>query len=212
MPMQKLRLLILTIVFAAGATAGMLFSRGPVLVQARADEHQSAPGDVKAPLRETIHCPLAFAGVHLQKDQPTNAQVAYHYCNPLNESVSQCILYDGTGPKARLIGIEYLVTDEIYRSMPAEERAYWHDHKYEVDAHLIRSLTQQGDDESKTLAKVRTLWGKVYHTWAAGTDYPTGPAKLFWSVTGENPLVLPPGAKLPPELRAAESSKEHTQK
>ena len=68
--------------------------------------------------------------------------------------------------------------------MPAEEKAFWHDHKYEVDAGLIRSLTQSGDDEKATLAKVRTLWGKVFHTWVSGQTYPRGPARLFWSVTG----------------------------
>jgi hypothetical protein len=110
------------------------------------------------------------------------------------------VLYDGTGPNARLIGVEYLVSDAVYRAMPEEERGYWHDHKYEVDARLIRSLTQSGDEEAKTLAKVRTLWGKVYHTKAEGDDYPRGPAQLFWSVTGEKPLVLPADAMLPPEL------------
>lgn len=166
-------------------------------------EPEGHTANIKAPISEVLHCPLAFAGVHLQKDQPTNAQTAYHFCKPLNDNVNQCLLYDGTGPNARLIGVEYLVSDEIYRKMPETERAYWHDHKYEVDAHLIRSLTQSGEDEAKTLAKVRTLWGKVYHTWVAGADYPEGPAKLFWSVTGEKPLVLPPNAKLPPLLSGA---------
>ena len=168
---------------------------------ARDEESRHAdPAGAKAPVAEVLHCPLAFAGVHLQKDRPGNAQVAYHFCKPLNDDVSQCLLYDGTGPNARLIGIEYLVSDSVYRAMPEEERAYWHDHKYEVDARLIRSLTQSGDEEAATLAKVRTLWGKVYHTWVSGKTYPEGPAKLFWSVTGVAPLVLPAGAKLPPEL------------
>jgi len=159
--------------------------------------------EVKAPLAEALHCPLAFAGVHLRKDRPADSRVAYHFCKAVNDDVCQCILYDGLGPDARLIGIEYLVTDEIYRRMPPEEQAYWHDHKYEVDSGLLRSLTQSGAEEAATLAKVRTLWGKVYHTWVVGQVYPQGPARLFWSVTGEEPLVLPRDAKLPPELKGA---------
>jgi hypothetical protein len=119
----------------------------------------------------------------------------------VNDEINQCVLYDGTGPDAKLIGIEYLVTDAVYRKMPAEEKAFWHDHGYEVDAGLIRSLTQTGDDEKATLAKIRTLWGKVFHTWVSGTTYPRGPARLFWSVTGQEPFVLPEGAKLPAEIR-----------
>jgi hypothetical protein len=118
----------------------------------------------------------------------------------VNGDLNQCVLYDGTGPNAKLIGIEYLVSDAVYQKMPIEEKAYWHDHKYEVDGGYIKSLTQTGEEEKQTLAKVRTLWGKVYHTWASGTDYPRGPARLYWSVTGEQPFVLAPDAKLPKEL------------
>jgi hypothetical protein len=188
------------VAFLAGALAGAVLAGGPGPARAQREGHRPGAAGVKAPVAEVLHCPLAFAGVHLQKDRPANAQVAYHFCKPLNDDVSQCLLYDDTGPDARLIGVEYLVSDAVYRAMPAGERAYWHDHKYEVDARLIRSLTQSGDEEAKTLAQVRTLWGKVYHTWAEGDDYPRGPARLFWSVTGEKPLVLPADTKLPPEL------------
>ena len=167
------------------------------------DAHKDNTIGVKAPIAEIMHCPLAFAGVHLLKEFPEQSQVAYHFCKPLNSQVIQCVLYDGTGKDARLIGIEYLVTDELYQKMPVEEKAYWHDHKYEVDAGLIRSITQSGAEEKQTLGTVRTLWGKVYHTWASGTTYPRGPARLFWSVTGEEPFLLPADAKLPAELKKA---------
>lgn len=51
--------------------------------------------------------------------------------------------------------------------------------------------------------RVRTPRGKVYHSWASGRDYPRGPARLYWSVTGEMPFTLPPDAKLPPEMAEA---------
>ena len=189
-----------------GAIVGAIAMRGPRAAFGRHDTQAMNPAGVKAPVAEVIHCPLAFAGVHLQKDKPTNAQIAYHYCKPVNDEVSQCLLYDGTGPDARLIGVEYLVSAAVYRSMPAEEQAYWHDHVNEVDAHLLRSLTQTGADEAATLAQVRTLYGKIYHTWVAGSTYPAGPAKLFWAVTGTEPLVLPDGFALPPELNPSKSS------
>jgi Protein of unknown function (DUF1264) len=197
---------------AASAAAGAFYGAGgPRIGAARADSGAqshatSPPAGVKAAIQEVLHCPLAFAGVHLLKDMPEWSQVAYHFCKPVNEDLTQCLIYDGTGPDARLIGIEYLVSDAIHQKMPAEEKAYWHDHKYEVDAGLLKSLTQSGEDEKKTLAVVRTLWGKVYHTWASGRDYPRGPARLYWSVTGEAPFVLSPDAKLPPEMGARDRS------
>ena len=188
----------------AGLTVGIFLVNPARPKPAHADDAKAAHGQPavadKAPIREILHCPLAFAGVHLLKDLPEYSQVAYHYCKPVNDDVSQCVLYDGTGPDARLIGIEYLVSDALYQKMPPEEKVYWHDHKYEVDSGLLKSLTQTGADEKKTMAGVRTLWGKVFHTWATGKTYPSGPPRLFWAVTGEEPFVLPPDAKLPIEL------------
>ncbi len=190
-----------------GLAGGVFLSNTMRAKPARADvgkpAHAGPAAGGKAPIQELLHCPLAFAGVHLLKELPEYSRVAYHFCKEVNGDLNQCVLYDGTGPDAKLIGVEYLVSDAVYRKMPAEEKAYWHDHKYEVDAGYLRSLNQTGDEEKQTLAKVRTLWGKVYHTWASGSDYPRGPARLFWSVTGEQPFVLSPDAKLPAELERA---------
>ncbi|HZZ81396.1 MAG TPA: DUF1264 domain-containing protein [Gemmataceae bacterium] len=160
-------------------------------------------GDVehsKGPIGELMECPLAFAGIHLMRDDPSEARIAYHFCKPVSADLNQCILYDGRGPEARLIGIEYLVSDAVYQSMPDEEKVFWHDHTFEVDKQLLKSLTQSGAEEKKTLAHVRTMWGKVYHTWVDGKTYPRGPARLFWSVTGKQPFVLPEGTELPSEF------------
>jgi hypothetical protein len=185
---------------AAGFFLSDALKPKPVQADDAKAAHVQPPVGVKAPIQEIIHCPLAFAGVHLLKDFPEHSQVAYHYCKPINDDLSQCVLYDGTGPDARLIGIEYLVSDTLYQKMPTEEKVYWHDHRHEVDAGLLKSLTQAGDEEKKTLAVVRTLWGKVFHTWATGKTYPVGPPRLFWAVTGEEPFVLSPDAKLPAEM------------
>ena len=194
-----------------GVVAGALLTSVKSSTTAQADDakpaHAQPPIGVKAPIQEILHCPLAFAGVHLLKDLPEHPQVAYHYCKPVNDDVSQCVLYDGTGPDARLIGIEYLVNDAIYRTMPPEEKVYWHDHKYEVDSGLLKSLTQTGAEEEKAMKAVRPLWGKVFHTWATGKTYPSGPPRLFWAVTGEEPYVLSPDAKLPLELEERRAKK-----
>jgi hypothetical protein len=195
----------------AGLMGGILLAGGTGPAPIRADDtkadHGQRPAGAKAPIQEVLHCPLSFAGVHLLKERPESAQVAYHYCKPVNGELNQCVLYDGTGPDARLIGIEYLVSDAIYQAMPPEEKVYWHDHKHEVDAGLLKSLTQSGDEEERTMQAVRPLWGKVFHTWTTGKTYPIGPPKLYWSVTGEEPFVLSADAKLPAELEERRAKK-----
>jgi Protein of unknown function (DUF1264) len=193
--LRRRPLLVMTAL--AGFAAGAMMPYLPILAlpKANADEHGKSDTSVKAPIAEVMHCPLAFEGTHLLKEQPTVAQVAIHYCKPVNDDlIAQCLLYDGTGPDARLIGVEYLVSGDVYRKMAPEEQSYWHDHKYEVDAGLLKSLTQNGAEEKATLAKVRTFYGKIFHTWSTGKVYPEGPARLFWAVTGEKPFVLAPGA------------------
>jgi hypothetical protein len=190
---------------AAMAVRGLMAElKQPLSPRARADE--SSPSAISKGVRtktqnaQERYCPHAFAGAHFRRNPLGYPRVVYHDCRPLNDHVSQCLIFDGPGPEARLIGVEYLVSDEVYRRMPAEERIYWHDHRHELDAGLQTSPTPSGVDGAATLAKVRTLWGKVYHTWASGDDYPRGPTRAFWSDTGDLPFVLPPGAQARMEL------------
>jgi hypothetical protein len=203
--MPKFRPTSALVACLVGMGLGALLTNAAKSTSAAADDgkpaHGQASAGVKVPIQEILHCPLAFAGVHLLKDFPEHSQVAYHYCKPVNDDVAQCVLYDGVGPDAKLLGVEYLVSDALYQKMPTEEKPYWHDHKNEVDSGLLRSLTQTGADEEKSLAAVRPLWGKVFHTWVTGKSYPSGPPRLFWAVTGEEPFVLSPDVKLPVELK-----------
>jgi hypothetical protein len=189
---------------ATAARSLMAELKQPLSPRSRANE--SSPGAIskgiwtKTPNAGERLCPHAFAGAHFRRNALGNPRVVYHDCRPINDHISQCLIFDGPGTDARLIGVEYLVSDEVYRRMPAEERIYWHDHQYEADAGLQTTPTRSGVDEAATLVKVRTLWGKVYHTWASGGDYPRGPTRAFWSDTGDLPLVLPPGAQARMEL------------
>src|SRR3954447_18305706 len=78
----------------ASALAGAFLARSPRLARASDDAHKDNAAGVKAPIAEIMHCPLAFAGVHLLKEFPEQSQVAYHFCKPLNSQVNQCVLYD----------------------------------------------------------------------------------------------------------------------
>lgn len=45
---------------------------------------------------------------------------------------------------AKLLGIEYLVTEEKFKSLPAQEKPYWHSHKHEVASGLLCALNVAG--------------------------------------------------------------------
>jgi hypothetical protein len=70
--------------------------------------------------------------VHPLKELPEHSRVAYHFCKEVTGDLNQCVLNDGTGPDAKLLDVEYLVSDTVYQKMPAEAKAYCHDHKYDA--------------------------------------------------------------------------------
>ena len=45
---------------------------------------------------------------------------AHHYCAILNEEVIQCVIYDGNVKDAKLMGVEYIVSERLFR--PAGRR------------------------------------------------------------------------------------------
>jgi hypothetical protein len=184
----------------AALTVRILMSepRRPTAARARSGDRPepaplTPPIATAAPIARDLHCPWTFAAAHPRRDRPGSPRGA-HDDQLLDDAVSHRLLYDGPGPDARLIGVEYLVSDEVYRRMPAEERLYWHAHHGEGEAGFPTSPTYSSSEGRAALGAGRPLWGKVYHTWVAGDDYPRGPSRPSWSDTGELPFVLPAGA------------------
>ncbi|KAK8056655.1 hypothetical protein PG993_001882 [Apiospora rasikravindrae] len=130
---------------------------------------------------------------HTYADEPGRYVEANHYCSHLTSDVRQCILYDGPGPDAKLIGIEYMVTPKVYETLPAEERKLWHSHVFEVRSGMLimPGPTAPGAQqvweaaETAEMKEVVHLYGKVYHLWQTdrGDALPLGEPKLMTSFT-----------------------------
>ncbi|RBP64154.1 uncharacterized protein DUF1264 [Brevibacterium sanguinis] len=71
-------------------------------------------------------------GFHPAKDDPQMQMEAHHFCRVVNDDLIQCILFDGNTREANLIGIEYIVSEDLFATLPAEERSYWHPHNFEI--------------------------------------------------------------------------------
>lgn len=115
-----------------------------------------------------------------------------HYCAHLNDDVRQCLLYDGPEETARLIGIEYMITEKLYKDLDPDEKKYWHSHVFEVKSGMLvmpRSAlvpeTIWEAAENKEMEQVVKLYGKIYHLWQVdkGHKLPLGPPNLMSSFT-----------------------------
>ncbi len=131
-----------------------------------------------------------FCGIHLAKNNPKLQFVTQHYCvahtGGAEGDVYQCTLFDGTGKNARLIGVEYLISDEAYRKLPDTEKKYWHAHTYEVLGGGLIAPGMTPEDEMKFMKVVIKTWGKAWHTWPdPSTAVPTGEPLLIWSLMGD---------------------------
>jgi hypothetical protein len=129
---------------------------------------------------------LHVCAFHVGKDDPSLQVEAHHYCTPLRDGVFQCMLYDRDKGNAKLLGVEYVVSDDIYKTLPAEEKKLWHPHEYEIRNGLFTLPGVPADCEKKLLNGLLKTWGKVWHTWPdPTTDLPIGAPALMWSATGK---------------------------
>ena len=71
----------------------------------------------KAPVSELN---VYLDGFHFASGDPQHQMEAHHFCGVLNEEVIQCALYDGNTDDAHLIGVEYVVSAHVFRSLPED--------------------------------------------------------------------------------------------
>ncbi|MEV5689676.1 OBAP family protein [Micromonospora globbae] len=127
-------------------------------------------------------------GFHPAKDDPSMQMEAHHYCRQVNDDFLQCVLFDGNTAEANLIGVEYIVSERLYGTLPEAERGYWHPHNYEI---LGASLVAPGlpePAERALMAMLMNSYGKTWHTWhtgrldtGPGDALPLGEPMLMWS-------------------------------
>ncbi|MFS7916355.1 putative Oil body-associated protein [Helianthus anomalus] len=115
---------------------------------------------------------------------------AHHYCGHLNEDMRQCLIYDRPDADARLIGLEYIVTEELFLTLPDTEKPMWHSHEYEVKSGVLFLPGVPGPVERKDLEKVAKTYGKTIHFWQVdrGDELPLGLPQVMMALTRDGQL------------------------
>lgn len=131
-----------------------------------------------------------FCGIHMAKKDPRFQLITQHYCTAHShdghDDLFQCVLFDTTGKNAKLLGVEYIVTDAVYHKLPETEKKYWHAHTFEVLGGGLIAPEMKPDDELKFMKMLLTTWGKAWHTWPdPSTAVPLGEPLLIWSLMGD---------------------------
>jgi hypothetical protein len=131
---------------------------------------------------------IYVVGLHCAKHEPDMQMEAHHFCRQVNQDLLQCTIFDGNTKDANLIGIEYIISERLFQTLPDDEKPYWHPHNYEI---LSGQLSAPGLPEVAERAFLKELmnsYGKTWHTWhtgrhdsGGGDRLPLGDAKLMWS-------------------------------
>lgn len=171
------------------------------LVTASVGQVERPPGDDKTAKTRGLelgakvlqkNAPLApmdvyLVGFHPMKDEPGHQMEAHHFCHQVNQDFAQCTLFDGNGRQANLTGIEYIISEKLFETLPEAERRYWHPHNAEILSGQLVAPGIPAVAETALMKDKMNSYGKTWHVWNTGAlgqggdRLPLGPARLAWS-------------------------------
>ncbi len=129
-------------------------------------------------------------GFHFYNGQLGGQMEAHHYCSKLNEDLTQCVIFDGNGKDAKLMGVEYIISEKLFKGLPADEKKLWHSHRYEVKSGELIAPGLPDAAEHELMEKNVSTYGKTWHTWHTDQDIelPYGNPALMMAFTKDGQL------------------------
>jgi hypothetical protein len=203
---MRIRSIVVLALAGAGVVGGACSEQKAA--QTGADVLQS-----KEPVDQiTMH----LVGLHPIKDDPTHAMVVHHFCSKLNDEVTQCVLFDGDGKHAKMNGIEYIISEELFDWLPKQERELWHPHNFELMSGMLVLPGVPSAVEHELLKPYLNSYGKTWHVWDTGAvgkvadSLPLAQPRLAWSFNaeGEAPPALVKGLEQKLDIRLEEKKRD----
>jgi len=157
------------------------FLAGQIQVAARGEQGGAGP-------LSAIHAHVC--GFHFYSGDQRRALRVDHYCSHVNADVFQCIIYDSDQPHARLIGIEYIISEALFNGLAAEEKKLWHSHRYEIMSGLLTAPGASAGAEQKLMQDLVNTYGKTWHLWQVdrGDALPLGLPRLMMGFTADGQI------------------------
>jgi hypothetical protein len=126
-------------------------------------------------------------GFHFYNGHMSAQMEAHHYCTILNDDVIQCVIYDGNVKDAKLMGVEYIVSEKLFKGLPEPEKALWHSHVHEVKSGQLIAPGLPLAAEHVLMEKLVHTYGKTWHTWHTDLDkqLPLGMPQLMMGFTAD---------------------------
>lgn len=120
-----------------------------------------------------------------------NAQMeAHHYVSQLNEDIHQAIIFDGNEKDAKIMGVEYIISEKLFKTLDEEEKKLWHSHHYEVKSGTLIAPGIPDVAEHELMENLVSTYGKTIHTWHTDQqrDLPIGSPMIMMGFTKDGQL------------------------
>ncbi|ONH89661.1 hypothetical protein PRUPE_8G007500 [Prunus persica] len=129
---------------------------------------------------------------HLYSHDMTRQLEAHHFCAHQNKEMRQCLIYDSPKADAKLIGLEYIISELLFLTLPDNEKPLWHSHEYEVKSGVLFMPGLPGPIQRQDLDKVCKTYGKTIHFWQVdrGDELPLGIPQVMLALTRDGQLRL----------------------
>ena len=126
-------------------------------------------------------------GFHFYNGNSAAQMEAHHYCSILSEELIQCVIYDGNLEDAKLMGVEYIISESLFKTLPQAEKALWHSHVHEVKSGQLIAPGIPQAAEDKLMRKLVRTYGKTWHTWHTDQhkSLPLGVPQLMMGFTAD---------------------------
>lgn len=63
-------------------------------------------------------------GFHFYNGNLNGQMEAHHYVTQLNEELHQALIFDGNDENAKIMGVEYIISERLFKTLPEEEKNY----------------------------------------------------------------------------------------
>jgi len=97
------------------------------------------------------------------------------------------VIYDGNRKDAKLMGVEYIISEQLFAKLPKAEKALWHSHVHEVKSGQLVAPGIPEVAEHALMEKLVHTYGKTWHTWHTdlNKDLPLGVPQLMMGFTAD---------------------------
>lgn len=181
--MRNLLLLHIVVTFSLIMALSIASSSSTAVAQTSANEtNTTVTSSTAAPVS-------GFTGYATAKNHVYDAPLldVHIYCNVESGGIkASCLVFDGNSTNATLIGIEYIISDEQYASLPDREKPVWSPISEEARGELrFPNLTPQ--EIQGFLKYLEGTYTKLIITWDPMDNLPIYPPQItIESLVGHN--------------------------